>query len=101
MAKSPDKDGEPKQISETAQVLFANNRKWAAQMKEEEPDFFSSLAKQQTPKYLWIGCSDSRVPVRLPYPSCSCAAPRLDSASPDADQPPTPRSCGTVRRPTC
>lgn len=42
--------------------LFANNRRWAADMRSRQPDFFSSLAAQQTPKYLWIGCSDSRVP---------------------------------------
>jgi len=44
------------------QHLFDNNRAWAARMERETPGFFSSLAKQQTPKYLWIGCSDSRVP---------------------------------------
>ncbi len=42
--------------------LFANNRKWAAAMEEEDPGFFEQLARQQTPQYLWIGCSDSRVP---------------------------------------
>ena len=42
--------------------LFENNRAWAARMERETPGFFSSLAQQQTPKYLWIGCSDSRVP---------------------------------------
>jgi carbonic anhydrase len=42
--------------------LFANNRAWAARMERETPGFFSGLAQQQTPKYLWIGCSDSRVP---------------------------------------
>ena len=44
------------------QHLFDNNRAWAARMERETPGFFSSLAQQQTPKYLWIGCSDSRVP---------------------------------------
>jgi carbonic anhydrase len=42
--------------------LFANNRAWAAQMERERPGSFSSLTKQQAPKYMWIGCSDSRVP---------------------------------------
>lgn len=42
--------------------LFDNNRKWAARRIEEDPDFFSRLARQQSPEYLWIGCSDSRVP---------------------------------------
>ncbi len=42
--------------------LFKANRAWAAQMKAEEPDFFEKLVGVQTPKYLWIGCSDSRVP---------------------------------------
>lgn len=38
------------------------NREWAAQMKENDPIFFEKLAHNQSPKYLWIGCSDSRVP---------------------------------------
>ena len=42
--------------------LFAHNRAWAAQMERERPGFFTSLTKQQAPKYMWIGCSDSRVP---------------------------------------
>ena len=42
--------------------LFVHNRAWAAQMEAERPGFFTSLVQQQTPKYLWIGCSDSRVP---------------------------------------
>jgi carbonic anhydrase len=42
--------------------LFENNRRWAASMKEVDPGFFRDLTNQQTPKYLWIGCSDSRVP---------------------------------------
>jgi carbonic anhydrase len=42
--------------------LFAHNRAWAAQMERERPGFFSSLTQQQAPKYMWIGCSDSRVP---------------------------------------
>jgi carbonic anhydrase len=42
--------------------LFADNRAWAAQMERERPGFFTSLKSQQNPKYMWIGCSDSRVP---------------------------------------
>jgi carbonic anhydrase len=42
--------------------LFAHNRAWAAQMERERPGFFSNLTQQQSPKYMWIGCSDSRVP---------------------------------------
>ncbi len=42
--------------------LFAKNQKWANDIKEKDPEFFSTLAKQQAPEYLWIGCSDSRVP---------------------------------------
>ena len=42
--------------------LIENNRKWAASVTESDPEFFSNLAKQQVPQFLWIGCSDSRVP---------------------------------------
>jgi carbonic anhydrase len=42
--------------------LFEQNRSWAAEMEEREPGFFATLARQQSPEYLWIGCSDSRVP---------------------------------------
>jgi carbonic anhydrase len=42
--------------------LLANNRAWAARMEKAQPDFFTSLASQQKPRYLWIGCADSRVP---------------------------------------
>jgi carbonic anhydrase len=42
--------------------LFAHNRAWAAQMERERPGFFSTLVQQQKPKFMWIGCSDSRVP---------------------------------------
>ena len=49
-------------MSKTLDDLFAHNRAWAAQMERERPGFFSSLKSQQKPKYMWIGCSDSRVP---------------------------------------
>src|SRR5579863_1870923 len=42
--------------------LFANNRSWAEGVTRTQPDFFKRLAEQQSPKYLWIGCADSRVP---------------------------------------
>lgn len=42
--------------------LFANNRAWSKQTTEQDSDFFKRLSAQQAPKYLWIGCSDSRVP---------------------------------------
>jgi carbonic anhydrase len=42
--------------------LFENNKKWIASMKAKDADFFDKLAKDQTPEYLYIGCSDSRVP---------------------------------------
>ena len=42
--------------------LLVQNRKWAGETSARDPDFFSTLAEQQSPDYLWIGCSDSRVP---------------------------------------
>ncbi|MEJ7688333.1 MAG: carbonate dehydratase [Variovorax sp.] len=42
--------------------LFAHNRAWSARMERDRPGFFTGLVKQQTPRYMWIGCSDSRVP---------------------------------------
>lgn len=42
--------------------LIGNNKAWSRRMQHEDPAFFSRLAEQQTPRYLWIGCSDSRVP---------------------------------------
>ena len=44
------------------QDLLTNNRSWAAATEQREPGFFTRLAKQQNPKYMWIGCADSRVP---------------------------------------
>ena len=52
--------------TKTAQTNFekiiANNKQWAADSIKNEPDFFKKLVDVQKPKYLWIGCSDSRVP---------------------------------------
>ena len=42
--------------------LFDSNRRWATKIKENDPDFFIKLSRQQRPQYLWIGCADSRVP---------------------------------------
>jgi carbonic anhydrase len=44
------------------QDLFTHNRAWAAEMERTRPGFFSGLTQQQKPKFMWIGCSDSRVP---------------------------------------
>src|SRR5579883_3438000 len=46
----------------TLEDLFENNREWAKRLHEENPFFFERLAGLQNPEYLWIGCSDSRVP---------------------------------------
>ena len=42
--------------------LLNNNKKWAEQTQKNNPDLFKSTCKSQAPKYLWIGCSDSRMP---------------------------------------
>jgi carbonic anhydrase len=44
------------------QTLLARNRRWASELVQDDPQFFTRLAVQQAPRYLWIGCSDSRVP---------------------------------------
>lgn len=49
-------------MSRTLQDLLRNNAEWAARVQREDPGFFQRLSQQQAPKYLWIGCSDSRVP---------------------------------------
>lgn len=46
----------------TLKELFDNNRRWAAGVTQRDPEFFTKLSRQQAPRYLWIGCSDSRVP---------------------------------------
>ena len=43
-------------------IIFENNQKWAAKILQDNPSFFATLACQQSPEFLWIGCSDSRVP---------------------------------------
>ena len=49
----------------TLNYLFERNKQWAERMKARDPEFFLRLANQQAPKYLWIGCSDSRVPANV------------------------------------
>jgi carbonic anhydrase len=49
-------------VSRDLTTLFANNRRWAAERVTEDPRFFQRLLDQQLPEFLWIGCSDSRVP---------------------------------------
>src|ERR1700722_9479349 len=46
----------------TLSDLFDNNKAWAQRITRQDPDFFPKLSRQQSPSYLWIGCSDSRVP---------------------------------------
>jgi carbonic anhydrase len=46
----------------TVTQLFENNRAWSARLRHADPDFFTRLSRQQRPRYLWIGCADSRVP---------------------------------------
>jgi len=49
-------------MSQSLPDLFAENRAWAAEMVAQKPTFFTDLLAQQNPQYMWIGCSDSRVP---------------------------------------
>ena len=49
-------------ILKTLKHIFERNLKWATAVKDKDPEFFSNLVSQQSPEYLWIGCSDSRVP---------------------------------------
>ena len=51
-----------KNFDRALRELVANNREWAASMVAQDPDFFKKLVAQQSPEFLWIGCSDSRVP---------------------------------------
>lgn len=46
----------------TLSNLFQNNKAWAGRIRQQDPEFFLKLSQQQSPTYLWIGCSDSRVP---------------------------------------
>jgi carbonic anhydrase len=51
-----------KQLQQTYEQMFENNRAWAAAQGDNDPEFFKRLAEGQTPDYLFIGCSDSRIP---------------------------------------
>lgn len=48
--------------STSIEDLFVHNREWATQMERDRPGFFTGLMAQQKPRYMWVGCSDSRVP---------------------------------------
>ena len=49
-------------MPQTIEHLFGNNKAWSERKHSEDPEFFTRLVNQQSPEYLWIGCSDSRVP---------------------------------------
>ena len=49
-------------MSQYYQTLLDNNKSWVEKMTKKDPDFFKKLSEGQSPAYLWIGCSDSRVP---------------------------------------
>ena len=49
-------------MPDSLSTLLERNREWAARVQAEDPGFFERLSRQQAPEYLWIGCSDSRVP---------------------------------------
>jgi carbonic anhydrase len=49
-------------MTSSIDLLLQNNRQWAAHMVTSRPDFFTTLLAQQNPRYMWVGCSDSRVP---------------------------------------
>ncbi len=60
MGSRPSED--PARRMQTLKHLLENNAAWAARIRQRDPDFFLKLSRQQSPAYLWIGCSDSRVP---------------------------------------
>ncbi|APR06241.1 carbonate dehydratase [Thauera chlorobenzoica] len=49
-------------MAQSIEHLFANNKSWSERMQADDPEYFARLVTQQSPEYLWIGCSDSRVP---------------------------------------
>ncbi len=62
MTTFPPEPGSPLPPPDELHGLLANNRRWAAATEVREPGFFTRLARQQNPRYMWIGCADSRVP---------------------------------------
>ncbi|MEZ5776975.1 MAG: carbonic anhydrase [Paracoccaceae bacterium] len=52
-------------MAQFLEALLSRNREWSARIRAETPDYFDVLAEQQTPEFLWIGCSDSRVPANV------------------------------------
>src|SRR5690606_10046789 len=59
---APDAAPTPEPMADKLEDLFERNRIWARNMEARSPGFFTGLLQQQAPQYLWIGCSDSRVP---------------------------------------
>ncbi|KIN03002.1 hypothetical protein OIDMADRAFT_160573 [Oidiodendron maius Zn] len=55
----------PKHLQQRYEQIFEHNQAWAAAQNERDPDFYKKLVQGQTPDYLWIGCSDARVPAEL------------------------------------
>src|SRR6202142_1511275 len=62
MAQFPPSDRQTPLPMQNLSQLFENNKTWARRIRQQDPDFFLKLSQQQLPGYLWIGCSDSRVP---------------------------------------
>ena len=54
--------GQAEDSGQNCEDILARNHRWATQMCQERPDYLTRLLAQQAPKYMWIGCSDSRVP---------------------------------------
>lgn len=62
-SEDPEKQKEVrKYLKQSHDRIFENNKKWADEMKAKKPEFFKDLTAGQSPEYLWIGCSDSRIP---------------------------------------
>ena len=83
--------------------LKANNRAWAERMVSVNPDFFKRLERQQAPEYLWIGCSDTRVPAGrpalwpLPAPSKYASSSYPPAMAKQRHEPGPPMTLGNMR----